>query len=144
MTCVLEPFFFLRFVEDFIDMTDSGNIITEDRFARARRHLATNSGKCSGLPTISANHFLAETSALHRVAAHRFHETHPGIFRCAPVERARPVGGDNHLWRKFVTKARTGTQGESLHDLSARWQRTGRFSRTRSDIKYCQYSFDKI
>jgi hypothetical protein len=111
---------FGRFVSDAFEMTDSSNIITEDRFARTRRHLATNAGHSSGLPTIAANHFLSELSAVHRCAEDRFRQSHPGVLQTAAD--AAPAAVSTHPWRNFVAREQAAT-GASLRALGERWAR---------------------
>jgi hypothetical protein len=112
-----------RFIVDAFEMVDNSNILTEDRFARTRRHLATNSGKSGGLPSVAANHLLAEVAARHRCAEHRFHQVHPGRYDVDQGAEEEGAEGVNHPWRRFVTLHRSGRSGVSIQELSARWGR---------------------
>jgi hypothetical protein len=54
----------IAFLQDILLRTPASNILTEDRFARVRRHAESNSGRAVAPSTVAAHHLLSEFSAM--------------------------------------------------------------------------------
>lgn len=58
-------------LQDLLQCIPASNILTEDRFARVRRHADSNSGHAASPGTTAANHVLSEFSAMFETAVQR-------------------------------------------------------------------------
>ena len=110
----------LQLLRDVFQQTPLTNIITEDRFARHRRHAQQPGGHAATPSTHASNHMVSEFRALweNTKAAHR---NQTGIRYDAtqrPKQRSLPA------WQRFVAASTKGLKVGSSYiktTLAARW-----------------------
>ena len=84
-------------------MVESSTILTEDRFARARRHSSLAPGRVNATATVASNHFLGETRAQWLAARDVYIERHSNdVVVQLPQQPLAPRPGTQQKWRNFV------------------------------------------
>jgi hypothetical protein len=96
------------------------NIMSELRFARTTKHLATSKvGRACSLSTVASKHLLSELSSLHNQALDSWESRHPRPH----IDVAAKSSKAGSSWHHFVAERRKA--GVTIKEAAAQW---GRFT----------------